>query len=71
MNKNYKDFENTMNSIGISIKDRTFGEVMKEVCSKWNTLTENQQTVIAECFFLVHSEKSGSSGTVGFSDVVA
>ena len=70
MNKNYKDFENTMNSIGISIKDRTFGEVMKEVCSKWNTLTENQQTVIANCFSLVHSEKN-SGGTVGFSDVVA
>lgn len=44
---------------------------MKEICSKWNTLTENQQTVIAESFSLVPSEKSGSSGTVGFSDVVA
>lgn len=53
MNKNYKDFENTMNSIGISIKDRTFGDVMKEICGKWNTLTENQQTVIADCFSLV------------------
>lgn len=69
MNKNYKHFESTMNTIGISIKDRTFGEVMKEVCSKWNTLTENQQTVIANCFSLVHSEKN-SGGTVGFSDVV-
>lgn len=70
MNKNYKDFENTMNTIGISIKDRTFGDVMKEICGKWNTLTENQQTVIANCFSLVHSEKN-SGGTVGFSDVVA
>lgn len=53
MDKNYKNFENTMNTIGISIKDRTFGDVMKEICSKWNTLTENQQTVIANCFSLV------------------
>lgn len=69
MNKNYKDFENTMNTIGISIKGRTFGDVMKEICSKWNTLTENQQTVIADYFSLVHSEKN-SGGTIGFSDVV-
>lgn len=69
MNKNYKDFATTMNTIGISIKDRTFGDVMKEICSKWNTLTENQQTVIADCFSLVESKPCG--GTVGFSDVVA
>lgn len=68
MNNDYRNFEATLNSIG-SVKDRTFGDVMSEICRKWDTFTENQQTVIAEGFTLVPSERSG--GTVGFSDVVA
>mgnify|MGYP000192213804 CR=1 FL=1 len=48
--KDYDTLENTMNSIGIPIAGRTFGDAMKALFSTWDTLTEDQKCVISGCF---------------------